>query len=71
MALIANVPNNERNNRNFPFSNTTDHNLAAHNGERGKISGSAYMNHETKDRNWLTAGAEIKISIVAHRFAKE
>ena len=38
MALIANVPNNERNNRNFPFSNTTNHNLAAQNRERGEIS---------------------------------
>ena len=27
------------------------------------------MNHVTKDRIWLTAGAEIEISIVAHRFA--
>ena len=38
MALIANVPNSERNNRNFPFSNTTNGNLAAQNGERGEIS---------------------------------
>ena len=71
MALIANVPNSERNNRNVPFSNTTNHNLAAQNGERGKISQSAHMNHETKDRSWLTAGAEIEILIVACRFAKE
>ena len=71
MALIANVPNSERNNRNFLFSNTTNHNLAAQNGERCEISQSAYMNHATKDRIWLTAEAEIEISIVAHRFADE
>ena len=71
MALIANMPNSERNNRNFPFSNTTNHNLAAQNGERGEISQSAYMNHATKDRIWLTTGAEFEILIVAHRFANE
>ena len=68
MALIANMPISERNNRNFPFSNTTNHNLAAQNGEKGEISQSAYMNHVTKDRIWLIAGVKIKISIVALRF---
>ena len=38
MALIANMPNSERNSRNFPFSNTTNCNFAAQNGEKGEIS---------------------------------
>ena len=50
MALIANVPNSERNNRNFPFSNTTNHKLLHQTGPKGEILPLAYMNYVTKNR---------------------
>ena len=41
MALIANVPNSEKNSRNFPFGNTTNHKLLHKMGPKVKFHKSA------------------------------
>ena len=50
MALIANVPNSERNSRNFPFGNTINHKLLHKMGAKGEISQIASMKCVTKNR---------------------
>ena len=38
MALIANMPNSERNSSNFPFGNTTNNKMLHKTGAKGKLS---------------------------------
>ena len=50
MALVANVPNSERNSRNFLFGNTTNHELLHKMGAKGEISQIASTNCVTKNK---------------------